>query len=280
MITPKSVTRRNSLMINHLLLTCLAAFSILPILLLILNSFKSTGEITANPFALPLTIRFDNYVSAWVEGRFATALPNTLFLIVMTVVGVWSVAGLAAYSLARLKPVGGDIVTMYLLVVVTIPAQATVFILFLMWSQLNLIDNLWGLVPIHIANSAPFSTVLLRTFMVAIPTDFDDAARVDGASSWQVFLNVILPLTWPGFLTVGLLAALGVWNEFFLSVTFIQSPQYKPISTSLYGFISGGRFQDWGLANAASVLMMLPVILLFLALQRHFIAGLSQGGLK
>jgi raffinose/stachyose/melibiose transport system permease protein len=149
-----------------------------------------------------------------------------------------------------------------------------------MWSQLNLIDNLWGLVPIHIANSAPFSTVLLRTFMVAIPTDFDDAARVDGASSWQVFLNVILPLTWPGFLTVGLLAALGVWNEFFLSVTFIQSPQYKPISTSLYGFISGGRFQDWGLANAASVLMMLPVILLFLALQRHFIAGLSQGGLK
>jgi raffinose/stachyose/melibiose transport system permease protein len=266
--------------LNHVLLTVLAAFSLLPILVLVLNSLKTTGEIAANPLALPVSFRYENYLNAWEAGRFATALPNTALLILLTVVGVWLVAGLAAFSLARLRPLGGNFVTMYLLVVVALPIQATVFVIFIMWSRVNLVDNLWGLVPLYVANSAPFSTVLLRSFMIAIPIDFEDAARVDGASTWQVFLRVILPLTWPGFLTVGLLAALNVWNEFFLAVTFIQTPEYKPISTSLYGFVSGGRFQDWGLANAAAVIMMLPVIVIFLLLQRHFIAGISQGGLK
>jgi raffinose/stachyose/melibiose transport system permease protein len=265
---------------NYVILTVLSAFSLLPLVILVMNSFKTTGEISANPLGLPMALQFENYVKAWTTGRFATAIPNTLFLIVLTVVGVWLIAGMAAYSLARLKPAGGNTFIMYLMLVVSLPIQATVFVLFNVWSQLDLVDNLWGLVPIYIANQAPFSTVLLRSFMVAIPGDFEDAARVDGASNWQVFRQIILPLTWPGFLTAGLLAALNVWNEFFLAVTFIQTPALKPVSTSLYGFIASTRFQEWGVANAASVIMMLPVLIFFLFLQRHFIVGITQGGLK
>lgn len=266
--------------LNYAILSFLAVFSLLPLVLLGFNSFKSTGEISSNPIGPPMQWMAENYTKAWETGRFATAIPNTLLLIVLTVAGIWLVAGMAAYSLARLKPAGGNAFVMYLLVVVSLPIQATVFVLFSMWSRLDLVDNLWGLVPIYIANSAPFSTILLRSFMVAIPRDFEDAARVDGANNWRVFRHIIFPLTWPGFFTVGLLTALNVWNEFFISVTFIQTPAYKTVSTSLYGFISSTRFQEWGVANAAAVIMLLPIVLLFLFLQRNFIAGITQGGLK
>jgi raffinose/stachyose/melibiose transport system permease protein len=106
-----------------------------------------------------------------------------------------------------------------------------------------------------------------------------DAARIDGASNWQVFVRIIMPLSAPGFLTAGLVIGLGVWNEFLFAVTFLQKPELKPIATSLYAFQE--RFgRDWGLTNAGSVIMMLPVLILFLILQRRFIEGLTQGGLK
>jgi len=109
--------------------------------------------------------------------------------------------------------------------------------------------------------------------------DFEEAARIDGANDLQVFLRVILPLAWPGFLTVVLVVGLAVWNEFLFAVTFLQRPELKPISTSLLAFQT--RFQrDWGLTSAASVIMIIPIIILFLSLQRQFIEGLTRGGLK
>lgn len=126
---------------------------------------------------------------------------------------------------------------------------------------------------------ATWVTYLLRSFLISIPMDFEEAARIDGANDLQVFLRVILPLAWPGFLTVVLVVGLAVWNEFLFAVTFLQRPELKPISTSLLAFQT--RFQrDWGLTSAASVIMIIPIIILFLSLQRQFIEGLTRGGLK
>ena len=114
---------------------------------------------------------------------------------------------------------------------------------------------------------------------MAIPKGFEDAARVDGASELQVLRHVIAPITWPGFLTVGLVVGLGAWNEFLFAVTFLHREEVKPISTSLYAFMSRyGR--EWGKTSAAAAIMMLPVVILFLMLQRRFIEGLTQGGLR
>jgi raffinose/stachyose/melibiose transport system permease protein len=265
---------------NYLILSLLSIFSLAPLIILFMNSLKKTGEIAAGPLALPKFWRWDNFSVAWSEGQFGSAMTNSLFLIVFTVLGVWFVSGTAAYALARLNPPGKDIITMYLLVGITIPAQAMVFVVYIIWARLHLTNTLIGLLPIYIAGNAPFSAFLLRSFMVSIPRDFDDAAKVDGASNWKVFLYIIAPLTWPGFLTVGLLTALGVWNEFFWAVTFIREPLLKTVPIKLIGFVSQPRFQDWGLISAASVITIVPVMVIFLIMQKTFIEGLTQGGLR
>lgn len=143
----------------------------------------------------------------------------------------------------------------------------------------GLVNRLPSLTFIYAAPYSPFATYLLRSFLVSIPIDFEEAARSDGASDLQVLTRIILPLAWPGFMTVVLVVGLGVWNEFLFAVTFLQRPELKPVSTSLQAF--QGRFaRDWGLTSAASVIMIVPVLIVFLILQLQFIEGLSRGGLK
>jgi raffinose/stachyose/melibiose transport system permease protein len=271
--------RTPSLTFNYLILLLLALFVLGPLVLLLVNSFKDTKEFTTNPFGLPALWRWQNYPEAWEQGNYALTVRNSALITGITVTGVIVIAGLAAYSLARLNPKGADALAFYLVVGTSIPAQLFMVPLFFLWTKLGLTDTLVGLIIIYWATSSPFATFLLRSFMVSIPRDFDEAARMDGATEWQVFWRIIVPICWPGFLTCALVAGLGAWNEFLFAVTFLHKPELKPVSTSLFAFMSRyGR--DWGLINAATVIMILPVIILFLMLQRQFIQGLTQGGLK
>jgi raffinose/stachyose/melibiose transport system permease protein len=132
---------------------------------------------------------------------------------------------------------------------------------------------------IYTALNSPLAIFQLRSYLVQMPRDFEDAARVDGAGELQIITRVILPLAWPGFLTVGLVVALGVWSEFQIALVFIHNPDFFPVTTSYYSFTS--RFdRDWALTSAAAVMMIAPVLILFLSLQRRFVEGLTQGGLK
>ena len=152
-------------------------------------------------------------------GEFATTIGNSVFLVVTTVFVELLLTGLAAYSLARLNPPGQNGFMGYMLVGSTLPIWLFLVPLFYMWSKMGLTNTLYGLAILYVAFNAPFATFLLRAFMVQIPRDFEDAARVDGANEVSVFTRVILPLTWPGFLTVGLVVGLGVWNEFQTALT-------------------------------------------------------------
>ena len=120
---------------------------------------------------------------------------------------------------------------------------------------------------------------LLRSHLISLPIDVEDAARVDGALEWQIFWSITRPLSWPDFLTAGLITGLAAWNEFLFAVTFLQRPELKTVVASLYSY-SGRWERDWALTSAASVIMILPVLVLFLLMQRRFVAGLTQGGLK
>lgn len=272
--------RTASLLPNYVVLTLLVLFSLLPICTLLFNSLKTTAESRLNPLGLPLRgIRWQNYPTAWVQGHYSTTVRNSGIITLGTVVGVLLVAGLASYSMVILDLPGADGLVFYLLVGSSMPAQLFMVPLFFLWNKLGLTDNLLGMIIIYSATMSPFATFLLRSYMVAIPEDFKDAARIDGASEGQIFRHVIVPIIWPGFLTAGLVAGLGAWNEFLFAVTFLHREEMKPVSTSLYAFVD--RYStDWGLTSAASVLMILPVIVIFLSLQRHFIEGLTQGGLK
>ena len=269
-----------SLAPTYVVLTLLAIFSLYPIVMLSFNSLKTNREIGANPLGPPVgELQLQNFGKAWVNGRYAVTMRNSAVISTGTAAMVLVVAGLAGYSLARLRPRGGDVLLVVFLVSSAMPLLLFLFPLFFMWKHLGLINNLVGVMIIHAARFATFSTFLLRAYMVSIPRDFEDAALIDGANRLQVFTRIIVPITKPGFLTVALIVMLWGWNEFLVSVTFIHDPNLKPVATSLYAFAS--RFdRDWALTNAASVLMLAPAVILFLIFQRQFIQGMTQGAVK
>jgi raffinose/stachyose/melibiose transport system permease protein len=271
--------RAQSTLPNYIVLLLLTFFALVPIVILLMNSGKSTPEISRNPLGFPQHVILENYSEAWTVGNYARTIRNSLVLTGGTILGTLTLAGLAAYALARLKLRGGDLIAFYFLIGTSVPPQLFMVPLFFMWRRVGLINSHFGLILIYCGLYSPFSTYLLRSYMVSLPEEFVEAARIDGASHFQVFRHVIMPLSWPGFLTAGLVVGLAVWNEFLFAVTFLLRSDLKPVATSLFAFQQRyGR--DWGLTSAGSVIMMLPVIVLFLLLQRRFIEGLTQGGLK
>ena len=260
-------------------LVILAVIAAGPVLILIFNSLKGSREIMLDPLGVPNTLHFENYAQAWKRGSFLTTMRNSAFLTTGSVLGVCTICGLAAYALSRLRVRGANGVVTYLFLTTTAPAPLFVIPLFFMWTRLGQINSLTGLIIIYWGVMSPFGTLLLRSFMLSLPPELEDAARVDGASELVVLLRIILPLSWPGFVVVGLITALNTWNEFFFANTFIHSQYLKPVTTSFLAFQH--QFKTaWELTSAASVITVLPIVLLFLLFQRRFIAGMTAGGLK
>jgi raffinose/stachyose/melibiose transport system permease protein len=271
--------RRESLLPNYFVLTLYLIFALVPLLILVFNSLKSRPEIADNPLGPPRVIHLENFTNAWVQGKFSTTVKNSVFLVVATVSLVLILGGLASFSLARLNPPGSNLFMMVMVVGSTLPIWLFMVPLFILWRKLGLVNNLFGLVLIYTALNAPIAIFLLRSYMVQLPPDFEDAARVDGATDLQIFTNVIMPLVWPGFLTVGLVVGMGVWGEFQIALIFVTNPDLFPITTSYWQFTS--RFsRDWALTSAAALMMIAPILVLFLSLQRRFIEGLTQGGIR
>jgi raffinose/stachyose/melibiose transport system permease protein len=274
-----TVRRRLRLAPNYIILSILVFSALGPLAVLGFNSLKSSAEIGRNPLGPPHQMLWENYPRAWTVGNFATTTRNSGILVMGTVAGVLVLGGMAAYSMARLKLPGSSILMLYLLVASSLPIQMFLVPLFFLWRNLGLINNLFGLMIIYIALNSPFAIFLLRSYIVQLPTDFEDAARVDGANEWQVFTKVVVPLAWPAFLTVGLVVALAVWNEFLLATVFLTEQHLFTVVTSYFNF-STQFGQDWGLTSAAAMMMIIPILIIFFSLQRRFIEGLTQGGVK
>jgi raffinose/stachyose/melibiose transport system permease protein len=265
---------------KHVVLILLVIFALGPFTILIFNSLKSSAELSKNPLGPPHAFVWENYPKAWERGGFSKTVRNSSFLVVMTVAGVLSLGGMAAYALAKLKLPEADFLMIYLLVVSTLPIQLFLIPLFFLWRKIGLINTLPGLSIIYIAMNAPFAIFLMRSYIVQIPPDFDDAARVDGANEFQVFSRIVVPLTWPAFLTTGLVVALNVWNELVLATIFLQNKDLFTVVTSYFAFTQRFGLRDWGLTSASAVMMVTPIVIIFLIMQRRFIEGLTQGGLK
>jgi raffinose/stachyose/melibiose transport system permease protein len=263
----------------YVILVLLVLFALGPLVVLVFNSLKSSAEIGRNPLGLPLSPVFENFPAAWTQGDFSTTMVNSTILTVGTVVGVCIIAGTSAYAMARLDLPGTDAVLLYLFVASAVPFQLFLVPLFFLWSTLHLTNTRFGLIVIYWAIFSPLATLLLRSYLVGLPRDFEDAARIDGANELQVMLRVVLPLSWPGILTVALVSGVAAWNEFFFAITFIQDNNLKPVTTSFLAFQSSFS-QNWGLTSAAAIYIILPIVVLFLILQRRFISGLTAGGLK
>jgi raffinose/stachyose/melibiose transport system permease protein len=273
------VEGRTTLTVTYVVLGIGLFTALFPIALLVLNSLKTAQEIVQNPLALPQAIRWDNFSRAWADARFSRTFLNSILLTGTTIVLVCTTGSLAAYVLARRKIKYWRLVTGYLLATTTAPIQLFLFPLYFGFARLGLINNVFAVSVVYAAIYSPFAIMLLRTYFLAVPKELEEAALVDGATHWQVFTKVMLPIVSPGILTVALIIGLYSWNEFLIATTFLQQQDKVTAVVSFY-LLSGQYSSDWGEIMAAALIIVLPIVILFVFLQRRFIEGMAGGSVK
>ncbi|MCU1584579.1 MAG: transporter permease [Microbacteriaceae bacterium] len=263
---------------TYTILTALVIFALGPIVLFFFSALKTQNELASNPLGLPQTWQWGNFIDAWQQANMGAGLFNSVVIVGGTVILTCFVAGCAAYALARLEIRGGSAFITYLLVTSSLPTQMFLVPLFYLWSRAGLYDTQFGLILIYVGLFSPFATLLLRSFMLTMPKEFEEAARMDGAGELKILLRIVLPNALPGLLTIALVTGLSAYNEFLFAITFIQNSDLLPVSTTFFSFQQGFT-QNFTLISAAGIIMIAPMLILFLALQRRFIDGLSSSGL-
>jgi raffinose/stachyose/melibiose transport system permease protein len=261
-----------------IVLAVLAFYSAGPLAVFFFNALKTPSEISTSPLGPPHEWRWSNFVTAFTDAHMGRGLANSAIIALATALGVCLIGSMAAYAMTRLDLPGKSAWVLYLLVSTSIPIQLFLVPLLSWWSTLGLYNTRFGLVVIYWAVYSPFATMLLRSFLLSIPKEYEEAARLDGAGEVRLFTRVVMPMIAPGILTAGLVAGLNAYNEFLLAVTFITDSSKLPASLALYSF-QQNYTPDWALVSAAGLIMAIPVIVLFLFLQKRFIEGYTQGGL-
>lgn len=265
--------------VAHTVLLVFAATALFPLLLVLLNSFKSDADLTSNPFALPKSFGFDNFRTAWQYGAFSTGFVNSVLLTGTTVVVVLLCSSMAGYVLAGQKIRIWPAVMVYLTMAMTVPIQLFIFPLYAGAAALGLLDNVFVVGVVLAAINMPFATFLMRTFFLQVPKELEEAALVDGANLFQTMRRVMLPVVRPGLITVGLIAGLNAWNDFLISSTFLHDPADQ---TATLGFLSmNGTFStQLGAMMAGALILILPILGIFIALQRFVVDGMAGGAVK
>jgi raffinose/stachyose/melibiose transport system permease protein len=263
----------------RLLLGAAVLVSIAPLLLVLLNAFKSHAAIVQNPLSLPTSLTLAHFQAAWTGGNFSVGIINSVLLTGTTVLVTVTFAALAAFPLARRRIAIWKAVTIYFLCSVTVPIQLFLFPLYFVFARLGLIGNVFATAFIIAAINLPLAVMLLRTYILTIPVELDDAAYIDGATPWQIFRHVIMPLMRPGCVTVGVIVALNTWNEFLITSTFQQGDAGFTMTLG-YRAMAGAMNADRGIMMAGACIVIVPIIVFFLFLQRLFVDGMTAGAVK
>lgn len=261
------------------LLLC-SAFFILPWVWMISTSLKNPEELSVYPPVwIPDPIRWDNYILAFQEASLANYIVNTLLIAIPSVIGAVASNALVAYGFARVRWPGRDTVFGIVLATLILPGFVTFIPLYLVFRNLNWINSFLPLVvPNFLGN--PFFIFLLRQFLMTLPEELSDAARVDGASEFRIFLQIIMPLAKPALAVVALFQFIGSWNDYFGPLIYISDKELYTISLGIANMQSSYGFMNFAWIMAATCMSVLPIVILFFFAQRSFIEGIALTGLK
>jgi ABC-type glycerol-3-phosphate transport system permease component len=252
---------------------------LMPFVWIWFSAFKSAREIAADPFSPPTSLDPTNLVKAWTVGNFSNYMLNTVIYSVAIVSGVVLLCCLAGYALAMLPLPGRNWIFVLFLLGLMVPFQSVMIPLYYLLRDIRILETYWAFIIPGIAIRLPFGIFLMRGFFRGLPPELGDAARTDGANEWQVFRQVMLPLSWPGLATLVVFQFMWTWNEFAMPLIYVQRDALRPISLGTMFFF--GRFTaDRGLIAAGATIAMIPIVILYLLLQRRFIEGITAGALK
>lgn len=263
----------------YVLLSIGVVIAIVPFLVTILASLKTTPELVQGVLSLPEQPQWGNYRQAWVDGQFSRFFLNSVLVAVGVVIPSIVLSCMAGYAFARFRFRGKAALFIYLLLGLVVPLQALVIPLFYLMREIGLLDSLWALILPQIAMSMSFGTLLMREAFSDVPKEIVEAAVLDGAGSWRVLWEIMFPLARPFVGTLALMFFIWTWNEFLLPLVVNVDPSYQTLPVGLLFFQ-----QQWTsnipLTAAGATIIFLPLTIIFLLFQRQMIEGLTQGALK
>lgn len=252
-----------------------------PIIWMFIGSFKSNAEIYANPWGLPETWNFQNFVTAWTEYNIDTSVFNSL---IVTVVGALLTLVLAiptAYALERIRFKGSNFLFTLYISAMMIPMVLGWIPLFFLLGQFNLLDNIFGLAIVYAISQLPFSIFVLTSFMSTIPKSLEESAAMDGMSPYGVLWKIITPLSMSGIITVTIMNAIQFWNEYFMALIFLQTEENYTLALAIDFISSEAQYTNaWGTLFASLVIAIVPVIILYSIFQQRIAKGMTEGAIK
>jgi raffinose/stachyose/melibiose transport system permease protein len=256
-------------------LVCLGIVVIYPLVWMALNGFKDNSLIFGDPFALPQHWSWDNYVQAWNQGvrnyLTVSVLVTVTSALCTVLIGAWTAFGLTRTRMP-LKPV----VVAFVLGGLMLSPTVALIPLVRMLQAIGLYNTYWALIILYTAFRVPFTTFLIRAYMLDLPRDLDEAARIDGASESQIFWRIILPLSRPIIISCVILHILFAWNEYLFAMIFTSGTAMQTLPVGLMSIMSK-HGTNYAVVFAAMTISALPIVIVFFAAQRYFIRGLSEG---
>ena len=270
----------------HVLCVPIALTCVFPLLWMVSSSLKTQATVFRDHSLIPSHPHFENYAIAWTKGQFGLYFFNSLLYTVVIVVGVVALASLAAYAFSRFTFRGSGVLYKLILLTIFIPIPGSFVALYILLNMMGLVDqgtNNWlprlGYVLPQINQGLPFAIFLLKPFFDKIPKELEESAAVDGCGIWGAFWYIMLPLARPALGVVALLTTLAAWNEWLLAYLIFSRPELMPLQRGLLQF-QGSHVTEYPLLMAGMVISVLPVIVIYLFLQRHIIQGITAGALK
>ena len=264
---------------RHVVLVVVAVFTLFPLVLLVSTALKTRQNVKVDPFGLFTSFSFENIDAAWNEGNFGDYLLNSILLSVPSTMLVVVLSTLGGYAFARL-PFRGRTIAFYSVVFgLLVPFFTYMIPLYFQLRGMQLLDSLLGVNLVLASTGLSFGTFFMRAFFADLPGELEQAARIDGASEWQIFSRVMLPLVGSGIGALAVVTFLQNWNNFLVPLLYMPGGEYRPLTLGLYLFV-GGRSVDIGPLAAGTLITILPVVVLYVVLQRQVTQGFLSGAVK
>lgn len=250
-----------------------------PLTVAVVSAFKTTTEIAMAPFGLPESLSLANFTEVMSEGHFGTYFLNSVFVTVVSEAMILCFSAMAGYALGRFDFRLNNFFYTVFLIGLMVPAKLLLVPLFIQLKAMHLLDSLWGLSLVYAAGGIPAGVFIMTGFFRALPKALESAARIDGASEWVIFWNVMLPLVRPQLAIVAIYTAIPIWNDFLLPIVFISNPDLKTVPQGLSVFF-GEHAVNLGALFAGLTISALPLVVVYLILSEQFIKGLTAGAVK
>jgi raffinose/stachyose/melibiose transport system permease protein len=274
-----AVRRTTDLAVRHLALIAMAALTLFPVLLIISTALKTPQDVRSDPFGLFSSFSLENLRSAWTVGGFSSYLLDSVLLTVPSTAVVIVISTMAGYAFARL-PFPGRTAVFYLVVLgLLVPFFTYMIPLYFQLRSMGLLDSLVGANLVLISTNLSFGTFFMRAFFSDLPEELEQAARIDGASESRIFAQVMVPMVSSGAAALAVFTFLSNWNNFLVPLLYLPSGKYRPLTAGLYNF-TGGRSMDIGPLAAGTLITIVPVIVIFVVLQRQVTQGFMSGAVK